>query len=194
MLAERSSTAWLPAPPGGGSGYLLFAFLLYAQLGKKSGYDLWVLPEPTSSRDRKPIPFLETPFNETQGQFSPDGRWIAYSSDESSKREVYVQSFPAGSGKVQVSTGGGNRPHWRNDGKELYYMAPGGKLMTVEVKQGASLEVGVPKLLFETGLDNILAGYDVARSGDRFVMSVPAEGAATEPIRVILNWNLGLKK
>ena len=105
-----------------------------------------------------------------------------------------MQSFPAGSGKLQVSTGGGNRPRWRNNGKELYYIDPSGRLMAVDVKQGASLEVGVPKPLLDSGLSGNLMGYDVARGGDRFVMSVAVEGVEAEPIRVILNWTLGLKK
>ena len=73
-------------------------------------------------------------------------------------------------------------------------MDPGGTLMAVDVKQGTSLEVGVPKPLFDSGLAGILMGYDVARNGDRFVMPVPLEGVSAEPIRVILNWTLGLKK
>jgi Tol biopolymer transport system component len=167
-------------------------YLLYGESDPKTNKQgIWVLP---MTGERKPALYLGSEFFQWDGHFSPDGRSIAYSSDESSRMEVYVQSFPAGSGKLHVSTGGGNRPRWRNDGKELYYMDPSGKLMAVEVKQGASIEVGVPKLLFETGLDHVLQGYDVARSGDRFVMPVPAEGVSAEPIRVILNWTLGLKK
>ena len=80
---------------------------------------------------------------------SPDGRWLAYVSDESGRYEVYVQSFPGGGGKRQVSTGGGIGPRWRGDGKELFYHAPDGKLMAVPVKSGASFEAGAPVALFE---------------------------------------------
>jgi Tol biopolymer transport system component len=167
-------------------------YLLYGESDPKTNkQSLWVL---SMIGERKPAPYLGSEFYRRDAYFSPDGRWIVYSSDESSKREVYVQSFPAGAGKVQVSTGGGDRPRWRHDGKELYYVGPRGTLMAVEVKPGASLQVGVPKLLFEAGLVSFLHRYDVARGGDRFVMAAPVEGAAAEPIRVILNWTLGLKK
>jgi Tol biopolymer transport system component len=100
--------------------------------------------------ERKPVPFLQTEFNEQQAQFSPDAKWIAYTSDESGAPEVYVQAFPALGSKLRISTGGGCQPQWRRDGKELFYVAADRKLMAVDVKTGATFEAGVPKPLFET--------------------------------------------
>ena len=86
--------------------------------------------------DKQPFPFLATEFSEYQGRFSPDGRWVAYVSNESGEQEVYVQSFPASGGKWQISTDGGAQPVWRHDGRELFYINPDRKLMSVEIKTG----------------------------------------------------------
>ena len=119
--------------------------------------DLWVLPlEASPGGERKPIPFLVTQADETFGQFSPDGKWIAYSSDESGPREVYVQGFApdrvpaAAGGKWKISTAGGDKPRWRRDGTELYYIARDRKLMAVPVRLGPPFAPGVAVPLFET--------------------------------------------
>jgi hypothetical protein len=160
--------------------------------------DLWIVP---MTGDRKPIPFLVTPADETSGQFSPDTKWIAYSSDESGRREVYVQGFvpdhvpAAGVGKWQISTAGGDKPRWRRDGKELYYIARDGMMMAVAVKSTATtFEPGVAVPLFETHARGF-APYDVAPDG-RFLINTVMENAAanTSPITVVLNWTTGLKK
>src|SRR5215470_4796371 len=112
---------------------------------------IWILPV---SGERKPFPFSQTQFQEGRAQFSPDGHFIAYDSDESGSRQVYVTYFPGPGGKRQVSAGGGSEPIWRKDGKELFFLAEG-KLMAAEVKaSGSSLDIGDPKLLFDahTGL------------------------------------------
>jgi Tol biopolymer transport system component len=110
------------------------------------GADLWVL----DAKERKATPFLVTPFNESQPQFSPDGRWVAYSSDESGHGEVYVRSF-TGQARFQVSARGGGQPRWRGDGKEMYYVTGNGKMMAVAVNVTADrLEYETPKPLFET--------------------------------------------
>ena len=96
--------------------------------------ELWALPDASgpAAEERKPVPYLVTAFNERQAQFSPDGKWVAYSSTESGNVEVYVRPFPASSGgKWLVSNGGGNQPRWRPDGKELFYITPGSELMAV---------------------------------------------------------------
>jgi len=139
--------------------------------------DLLILPmeAPAGGGERKPIPFLATPADETHGQFSPDGKWIAYSSDESGRCEVYVQGFapdrvPAAAvGKWQISTAGGDKPRWRRNGTELYYIAPDGKLMAVPVKIGSSFEAGVGVPLFDTRLVGVFSPYDVTAHG-RFLM------------------------
>ena len=121
--------------------------------------------------DRKPFPFLQTEASEAAGQLSPDGRWMAYTSDESSSFEIYVRSFPSGGSQRLVSTNGGIGPYWRRDGKELFYYAPDGKLMAVEVKsdprggrQEASFEAGPPRVLFEFRSSNALPNRPYAVS------------------------------
>ena len=149
--------------------------------------------------DRKPFPFEQTEHSEFGAAFSPDGRWLAYASDESGKMEVYVRTFtgkpgPAASGgKWLISTSGGTRPRWRRDGKELFYVANDGKLMAVEIKSGANFEAGAPKLLFDTHAH--WGFYDVTADGQRFIVTMPVEQAQVRsPITVVLNWQAGLKK
>ena len=125
-------------------------FLLYVVTSPKTGADLWVLP---MEGDRKPTPFLATPFRETHGQFSPGpanaSRWIAYDSNATGRPEVYVRPFPASSaGQWMVSTAGGGQPRWRRDGKELFYLSLERKLMSVEIGAGATFQAGTPKPLF----------------------------------------------
>jgi WD40 repeat protein len=162
--------------------------------------DLWILPiEAPPGGDRKPIPFLVTQADETFGQFSPDGRWIAYSSDESGRRDVYVQGFapdrvPAAAvGKWQISTAGGDKPRWRHDGKELYYIAPDNKMMAVPVKLGPPFEPGVAVPLFETKVVGFIP-YDVSPDG-RFLLYTPSEveEPASSPVTIVLNWQTELK-
>jgi Tol biopolymer transport system component len=160
--------------------------------------------------ERKPFVFLNASFEERAGQFSPDGRWVAYVSTESGRHEIYVRPFPgqpsAGAvdaragGQWQVSTAGGIQPRWRRDGKELYYIAPDGKLMAAPiVVNGATLEPGAPVALFQTriwggGTDAYYREqYDVASDG-RFLINVTTGEATASPITLILNWAPGLKK
>ena len=178
-------------------------YLVYDQ-DAAGGYDLWVLPlegAGTSMKAGKPFPFLQSNFNEDHAQFSPDGRWLAYTSNESGRYEVYVQSFPQAGGKYQVSTGGGLAPRWRRDGRELYYIAPDAKLMAVAIRGDTTLEAGQPAALFQTNIHE--AGgyvasdkqqYDVAADGQRFLINTPVEGAASAPLTVVLNFPASLKK
>ena len=171
-------------------------FIVYENNDPKTKDDLWVLP---LFGDRKPMPFLETEFNERQGQLSSDGRWMAYISDESGSWEVYVQPFPASGGKWQISTKGGGQPRWRRDGKELFYLAPAPdrKLMAVEVKAGATFEAGVPRALFETHLPGSPLDpvqYSVTADGQRFLIDTLAENAASSSVTVVLNWTALLRK
>jgi hypothetical protein len=162
--------------------------------------DLLILPmeAPASGGERKPIPFLATPADETFGQFSPDGKWIAYASDESGRREVYVQGFapdrvPAAAiGKWQISTAGGDKPRWRHDGRELYYIAPDRKMMAVLVKTGPPFEPGVAVPLFDTAVTGFYS-YDVSADG-RFLLNTIGDVAAptSSPVTVVLNWRAGL--
>jgi Tol biopolymer transport system component len=170
-------------------------FLLYTNLDPKMREDLWVLP---LQGDRKPIPFLRTESREGNGRFSPDGRWIAYQSNESGNPEIYVRPFspnaggePASGGKWMVSKGGGNGPRWRGDGKELFY-ARTLQQMAVDVTTEKTFQAGVPKLLFATL--PISTPSDAAADGKRFLFAAP-DGLNTQtPFTVVLNWQAGLKK
>ena len=169
-------------------------FLLYVSVDPKTGRDLWVRP---MDGEKKPFVFLNTSFDERLGQFSPDGRWVAYQSDESGRPEIYVRRFPAQPGGEwrQVSTSGGSQPRWRLDGKELYYIAPDGKLMAVPITlKGTALEPGTPEALFQTrivggGANNLAfrQQYDVGPDG-RFLINVTTEDTVTAPITLLQNW------
>jgi Tol biopolymer transport system component len=157
--------------------------------------DLWFisLPELKSSLLLKAVGTLRN------GQFSPDGKWVAYASNETGKWEIYVTSFPDARGKWQVSTGGGEQPRWRGDGKELFYLSADGKMMAAPVTLGAGFNAGTPVALFQatprqpvTNAD--LFVYDVTRDGQRFLINTPVKQADTTPMTVILNWTAKLNK
>ena len=147
------------------------------------------------SGDRRPVVLMTSEFNKDEPHVSPDGRWIAYNTDESGRWEVYVAKFPGFTGKHQVSNNGGAQALWRKDGKELFYLSLDGKLMTIDVKAGATIETGVPKLLFQTPLEVFPREdqYCVTGDGLRFLFAEPV-GDATKPITVVLNWTAGLKR
>ena len=172
-------------------------FILYQEQNPRTGYDLLVLP---LSGEQKPFPFLQTDFDERQGRFSPDEKWIAYTSNESGTWQVYVQSFPASGGKWQVSTNGGVQPQWRRNGKELLYLSSDRKLMALEVRaNGSTFAAGVPKELFQLRLQTVgLPGprnfYVAASDGQRFLVTSTPEEGATTPTTVVLNWTVDLKR
>src|SRR5262249_44263176 len=167
-------------------------FIIYRQDDPKTKGDVWFLPV-TGSSAAKPVPIIQTEANEFAGTLSPDGRWLAYTSDESGRIEVYVQSFPGGGGKRQVSSGGGNHPRWRRDGRELFYYAGGGKLMAAPVKSGESLEVGAAGSLFEFRAG---AGqpYAVAAGGPRFAVNAIGEEEANSALSGWAKWGGGRGK
>jgi Tol biopolymer transport system component len=166
-------------------------FILYGSADPQTSFDLWVLP---LEGDRKPFVFLKTNFDERGGEFSPDGRWVAYVSNESGRYEIYVRPFPGPGGQWQISTAGGIFPHWGPDGKELFYIAPDGTLMATPIAaSGATMEPGRPTALFRTriyggGTDvNVGWQYDVARDG-RFLISTVLDDASS-PITLLQNWH-----
>jgi Tol biopolymer transport system component len=168
-------------------------FIIFSDYRPKTGSDLWVLP---FFGDGKPYKLLETEFEEGQGHFSPDGRWFAYTSNESGRDEVYVQSFPVTGGKWLISTGGGSQPQWCCDGKEIFYVASDKTLMSVEINAGALFESSVPKRLFVTQVSayNSPNRYAVSADGQRFLVNGPSGDGHAAPITVVLNWTSGLKK
>ena len=176
-------------------------FIIFRSSGGKTNEDLWALP---LAGEKKPLLLLGSTFLETLGQLSPDGRWLAYASNESGRFEVLVRPFPPGwatplVGQWQVSTVGGTQPRWRGDGKELFYIAPDQRLMTVEVKATPqSFERGTPQALFVSSSDQMSLssdwGYVPSADGKRFLIStVPGVTAATLPLTVVVNWFDGLK-
>jgi Tol biopolymer transport system component len=155
---------------------------------------IWVVP---FFGDRKPYLFLPAASGQpASGKVSPDGRWLAYRSNETHRNEIYVQTFPTPGGKWQVSINGGAQPVWSRDGKELYYLGLDGKLMAVEVRGEAKFEAGVPKPLFDTHDTRIASSnswFDVSKDG-RFLFPFQAARPATVPMTVIINWTAALKK
>ena len=181
--------------------------ILFVMSGTK-GFELWGVPvegdrpstssgRPEPAEGRKPFPYLQSGFNVGNAQLSPDGRWVAYTSNESGRYEIYVQNFPVASAKAQVSLEGGNQPRWRRDGKELFYMAADRRLMAVSVTTGATFQPGAPAALFETHLVDSppysLPQYAVMPDGQRFLLNVAKQTTAV-PVTVVLNWPSAMSK
>ena len=198
---ERLTTSESVQIPGSWSpdGQLL----AFSEVDAGTGYDIWILrmsDSPAGSGQvRKGQVFLQTKFNEAAPQFSPDGHWLAYVSDESGRKEIYVQPYPGPGGKWQISTEGGAEPLWNRNGQELFYRN-GNKMMAVEMTTKPSFSPGTPKILFE-GQYQILPtistpNYDVSPDGQRFLMLKPVEQeqTATTQINVVLNWFEELKQ
>jgi len=171
--------------------------LAFHDVGVTTNYDLWMLVP-----GQTPSPFANTSFRERGAAFSPDGRWVAYSSDESGRDEVYVQPYPGPGGKVTISMDGGRSAVWSANGRELFYRN-GFRMMAVAMETSPSLRVGTPRLLFESNFvaENDGSGannYDVAPDG-RFLMLQPkvadADSESPRPqINVVVNWFEELKR
>lgn len=153
---------------------------------------LWVLP---LSGDRKPFPVLNTPFSQIPGRLSPDGRWLAYGSNESGRQEVYVTSFPSATGKWRISASGGGWPRWRRDGREIFFLSGNTKLMAAEVDgRLAQFSVGVVQMLFEAPWrQGVRSSYDVAPNG-RILGATLVDQPAASPITLVVNWLSTMKK
>jgi dipeptidyl aminopeptidase/acylaminoacyl peptidase len=176
--------------------------IVYSVIDPKTSLDQWILP---LTGERKPVPILETPFNEGWPQVSPDGKWIAYTSNETGRTEIYIRTFPEGSVKWQISTSGGTFPRWRQDGKEVFFLSEtfAGKMMAADIRvSGASIQAGVPHALFDSGYLNFghsvnYNTYAVSADGQRFLIPRPAHTTAevvSTPITVVVNWTAALKK
>jgi len=170
-------------------------FLVYSDVHPKTRYDIWILP---LVGDRKPVAYLRSEFDEGQSQVSPNGRWLAYTSNESGRMEVYVRSFPVPEGKWQVSSSGGADPRWRRDGNELFYIAADGKLMALPVETGSVFEAGRPRPLFDTAVKDLWEDarnhYEVTPDGDRFLVVRPMEHVGSLPFTVVVNWTAALPR
>jgi Tol biopolymer transport system component len=163
-------------------------------LAGKDG-ELWYVSLP----DRQLKPFLQAKWIFRNAQFSPDGKWVAYSSNELGNWEVYVSPFPSADGKWQVSRNGGEEPRWRQDGKELFYLSGDGKMMTVAVKAGARFEAGPPSALFQTHMRQRISSpdvfsYDVTADGQKFLINTRMDETNAAPLSIILHWASEMEK
>jgi Tol biopolymer transport system component len=167
-------------------------YLLYASQGKETRWDLWALP---MTGERKPIPLAQTRFQELFGSFSPDARYVTYFSNASGQMEVYVQEFPEARNRWQLSTKGGRQPFWSGSGKEIFYRAPDGSVMSVPVKTAGGFEAGVPQALFKARFANVTARahFRPTPDGQRFLVLSPLREETLPPTTVVLNWTAGLR-
>jgi hypothetical protein len=161
-----------------------------------NGYDLSAASlEPGGT----PIDFLSTPFNELQARFSPDGRWVAYASDESGRFEVYLRAWPSASDRTPVSVGGGMQPEWRRDGKELFYLSADRRIMAVPIAlDGKAVVVGKPQPLFSVDVAEPVAPYPndyaVSADGQRFVVTLVAKPQTPQALTILYNWTSSLRR
>jgi eukaryotic-like serine/threonine-protein kinase len=199
-LLFKSSEAKVPGSWSPDGRFLLY----YLPLAPNQ---IWLLPLGVGGADRKPVPFAKSEFNQAAGRFSPDGHWVAYSSNESGRDEIYVRPFDASSatgsspaggtpvtGKWMASKDGGTTPLWRRDGKELFYMSLDGSAMAVDVSTSGVFQAEIPKALFKVPRGELF--WDVSSDGKRFLMAAPSDASASAPapFTVVLNWQAGLNK
>jgi Tol biopolymer transport system component len=171
----------------------------YQSVSAETKGDVWAVPV---AGDRKPFPLIRTQFDEFDGVFSSDGRWIGYTSDETGRLEVYIQEMSppnsqAAGSKLQVSVEGGSRLRWRRDATEVFYIAPDGELISVPLKMQRTLVAGTPEKLFHTAIRNPTSitdspGYAAAADGQRFLMYAPSQSPIPSRIEVVLNWPTAL--
>jgi Tol biopolymer transport system component/tRNA A-37 threonylcarbamoyl transferase component Bud32 len=190
-LVFKSDSSEIPVSWSRDGRYIVFS--RFKNSGAGSGVNTWLL---TMAGEPKATPFIESPFDKAQARISPDGRWITYVTNDSGTYQVVVQSFPdPNTGRWQITAQGGIEPKWKHDGRELYYLAPDGKLMAVPVNPGPAFQAGSPSVLFQTPLV-VTRGqtprdrrYDVAPDG-RFLIAVPTAAATQTPVTVVVNWTV----
>jgi serine/threonine protein kinase len=177
------------SPDGKHLGYMTFG-------DPQTGADVWVLPDPLGPAGvSKPFPFIRSEFWELDPQFSPDGKWIAYASNESGRWEVYIAPFPGPGGKRQVSAAGGRAHRWRRDGRELFYFGLDHRLMAVGIDgTRGSLEIGKTEALVGGLIADRGYLYDVSPDGQRLLAAVRPENPPQKLLTVVLNWTAGLKR
>jgi serine/threonine protein kinase/Tol biopolymer transport system component len=195
LMKSRGTTALLQDPddwsPDG-------RFIAYETQPSNSGTlaDIWILP---LSGDRTPYPFVQGPGIDMNAAFSPDGRWLAYSSGEFGASQVYVQPFPAAAGRFQVSRNGGNQPRWRGDGKELFFLSNERTMMAATIVDASTrFEADLPRELFKTTLasSNARRTYAVTKDGKRFLLITAQafDQNAAQPLTVVVNWLAAVQK
>jgi eukaryotic-like serine/threonine-protein kinase len=165
--------------------------LLYNVMTPDAGYDAWALP---MTGDRKPYPVLNQKYNEYRTRLSPDGRWMLYTSNETGRNEIYVQASPPSGGKWQVSVDGAEYGYWRADGREIVFDSPARKMMAVDVKLGATFEVGIPHPLFD--VPGVVVAQRVGMTADaqKFLVPMAPQTGERPALRVVLNWAADVSK
>ena len=173
-------------------------FVAYVVGGTSGSNDIWILP---LSGDHKPFAFAQTPFTETNAVFAPDGRWLAYQSNETGLAQVYVQPFPPTGGKYLVSRDGGRHPVWRRDGRELFFLSPDSRMMAAAIDTTRQFEAGIPQPLFgsaSTVTVSTFVGngvqYAVSKDGKRFLVNTVQQQPSTTPLTVVVNWLSAVQK
>ena len=178
VQADSFPTSWTPDGK----------FLVYQVFDQHAKGDIWLLP---TTSDRKPVPLIRTEFDEVRAQVSPDGHWIAYSSDESGRSEIYVQTMPPSGARYQVSNGGGMDSRWRKDGKEIFFISPDNKLMAAQVLTTEPFETSITKPLFpiqERFMGPERGNYAVSNDGNRFLINTVSDSPMGHAIHLITNW------
>ena len=187
LLSSSAEVAPFSVSPDG-------QYVVFMRLDPKSktGWDIFALP---MFGDKKPFPLVQTQFFDVASAVSPNGKWLAYANDESGRFEVYLQPFPSGSGKWQVSVSGGSNPAWRRDGRELYFVQ-GEQLMAVDVSEnGGSVQLGTPHPLLKAPMvDGPYGPFTVSADGKKFLINQSVVQASTEPLTLVTNWTADLKK
>ena len=193
LLADGTAKVPIAVSPDG----QLLAYMVFDPTKKNT--DVWLM----QLASRKTTPLLTTPFNEGGLQFSPNGKWIVYSSDESGRNEIYLQQFPDSTGKWIVSRGGGMMPAWSADGRQIYYISPERKMMSVPVSLGTSFDAGMPVALFDAHVRQIstaavvtvpLRQFAVTRDGSKFLLNRVVGEEGTRPMTLVQNWSSGLER
>jgi Tol biopolymer transport system component len=164
--------------------------VLYEEISRTTGRDQWLLPLDGGP----PSPLLNTRYSEWGGKLSPDGRWVAFVSDESGDSQVYVAPVDDPGARRAVSTAGGMSPRWRGDGRELFYLGPGRSVMSVSIRARSGLEIGEPHTLFTVEAPVFGGAYDVSADGQLFVVNHVIEDVSRSPITVVLDWTARLRQ
>jgi serine/threonine protein kinase len=190
IILETSNTAEVPLSLSPDGHYLAY---LRKDLSKDAGSHIWLLP---LSGDGKPVPILQDTWTERDGQISPDGKWMAYTSNESGRNEVYITPFPGGGAKWQVSKDGAIWPKWRSDGKEIYFLDGLDNIVAVDVTPGGNaVNLGVPHVLFQAiGVQRDYGPFEVTADGKKFLVNSGSLNQGSEPFTLVQNWTDDLKK
>lgn len=191
-VLETNDMVEIPVSASSDGRYL--AYIRRDQSRNEAVYHIWALP---LFGDGKPLPVVQTAFEESAPSVSPDGKWMAYQSNESGRREIYITAFPAGGAKWQVSTSGGTSAKWRGDGKELFFLDPADKIMAVDVNaSGDAVRLGVPHALFQNVgiVQRDLGPFVVTADGKKFLLNGGNIKEGGDPFTLVLNWPAELKK